>query len=174
MGKMYGEQLSSHKDSLFLHQHPDSYCWWKKVPNNHLTCMKPCKEWDIYYHINWCPTEALVLDVQLCRDLEPVLIFLKEAPLGIHQAGNKGGPPRFPRKTGGFVLLVFCWYFWSTASLLSCWDVLGGLDDFWKAQRSDQVMIYDGYLFFGAESSYQESLRQGSTGWKGFIKLIIF
>lgn len=49
---------------------------------------------------------ALVLDVQLCRDLEPVLIFLKEAPLGIHQ-----------------------------------------------------VMIYDGYLFFGAESSYQEKLR---------------
>lgn len=49
---------------------------------------------------------ALVLDVQLCRDLEPVLIFLKEAPLGIHQ-----------------------------------------------------VMIYDGSLFFGAESSYQEKLQ---------------
>lgn len=49
---------------------------------------------------------ALVLDVQLCRDLEPVLIFLKEAPLGIHQ-----------------------------------------------------VMLYDGSLFFGAESSYQEKLQ---------------
>lgn len=49
---------------------------------------------------------ALVLDVQLCRDLEPFLIFLKEAPLGIHQ-----------------------------------------------------VMIYDGYLFFGADSSYQEKLQ---------------
>jgi hypothetical protein len=50
--------------------------------------------------------KALVLDVQLCRDLEPVLIFLKEAPLGIHQ-----------------------------------------------------VMLYDGSLFFGAESSYQETWR---------------
>ena len=30
---------------------------------------------------------ALVLDVQLCRDLEPILIFLREAPPGIHQAG---------------------------------------------------------------------------------------
>ena len=92
---------------------------WNPVKNGIFTC-----------HINWCPTEALVLDVQLCRDLEPVLIFLKEAPLGIHQAGNKGGPPMFPRKTRGFVGI-----FWSTASLLSCWDVLGGLDDFWKAQR---------------------------------------
>lgn len=28
---------------------------------------------------------ALVLDVQLCRDLEPCLIFLREAPMGIYQ-----------------------------------------------------------------------------------------
>ncbi|CAK9016351.1 unnamed protein product [Durusdinium trenchii] len=28
---------------------------------------------------------ALVLDIQLCRDLEPLLIFLKDCPLGIHQ-----------------------------------------------------------------------------------------
>lgn len=28
---------------------------------------------------------ALVLDMQLCRDLEPLLVFLREAPPGIHQ-----------------------------------------------------------------------------------------
>ena len=22
------------------------YCWWKKSPNNHLGCIKPCKEWE--------------------------------------------------------------------------------------------------------------------------------
>eukprot|EP00438_Fugacium_kawagutii_P019991 Skav227325 [mRNA] locus=scaffold4402:171363:172940:+ [translate_table: standard] len=61
---------------------------------------------------------ALVLDVQLCRDLEPFLIFLKEAPRGIHQ-----------------------------------------------------VMIYDGYLFFGADSSYQEKLQATTHRMQSFSVL---
>ena len=24
-----------------------------EIPNNHLGCIRPCKQWDIY-HINWC------------------------------------------------------------------------------------------------------------------------
>ncbi|CAJ1359930.1 unnamed protein product [Effrenium voratum] len=43
---------------------------------------------------------ALVLDVQLCRDLEPVLLFLREAPPGIHEVKLFDG----------------CWFFGADAS----------------------------------------------------------
>ena len=30
----------------------------EEIPNNHLTCMKPCKKWNIY-HINWCRISSI-------------------------------------------------------------------------------------------------------------------
>ena len=54
------------------------------------------------------PSEALVLDVQLCRDLEPVLLFLREAPPGIHEAGEnpERRTPRSKKDTGICFLVV--------------------------------------------------------------------
>ena len=75
----------------------------------------------IWNSIICCPEfilpEALVLDVQLCRDLEPVLIFLKEAPLGIHQAGCSNLPWKWLLQPSGddlrWQLVFWRWKFLS-------------------------------------------------------------
>lgn len=149
MCKMYGEHLSSHKNSIFA---PTS--WFKLLEEspkaNHLICMKPCKE-------------RAKLPYQLVphRGLGPWCSALSRFGASTHlpersSVGHPPGqvtersPPNFPKKNTGFVgiLLVHC-------KVSCCWG-------------SYQVMIYDGYLFFGAESSYQASLRQGLTGWNGW------
>ena len=30
----------------------------EEIPNNHLGCIKPCKEWDVY-HVNWCRISSI-------------------------------------------------------------------------------------------------------------------
>jgi len=30
----------------------------EEIPNNHLGCIKPCKQWDTY-HINWCRISSI-------------------------------------------------------------------------------------------------------------------
>ena len=35
-------------DDVGIYTIHGSYCWWKKIPNNHLGCIKPCKQWKNY------------------------------------------------------------------------------------------------------------------------------